>query len=70
MPQPHHSPTTPRARSRNLVEIGGVAVVDRDPDHRRRGDPGEMVLFVEGGHHWLCVCMAAPDEWSKVELRG
>lgn len=62
--------TSARRRARDLVGIDGVALVAKDPDHRRRGRPGDLVLWVEPptGRQFLCECSAAPDEWTKVEL--
>lgn len=62
--------TSARRRARNLVGIDGVALVAKDPDQRRRGMPGDLVLWVESptGRKFLCECSAAPDVWTKTEL--
>lgn len=58
------------ARARDLLGITGLVVTRRDPDGVLAGEPGDLLLYIEvaTGRRFICVCMAAPDSWSKVEV--
>lgn len=58
------------ARARDLLGITGLVVTRRDPDGTLPGDPGDLMLYLDmaTGRRFICVCMAEPDVWSKVEV--